>query len=278
MKLQFAEEILRNRHSQKSILPPKEKAYQFVNDLLELLFPQFCGEFQYFEPEQIAGKMSLIERDLRTTLKHQQESFSEKIETITGKFFEKLPEIYHKLWLDAKAIHEGDPASESIDEVIAAYPGFFAIYSYRIAHEFYTQGVPIFPRILSEYAHFRTGIDIHPGARIGDSFFVDHGTGIVVGETTDIGKNVKLYQGVTLGALSVDKKYQHTKRHPTIEDNVIIYSSATILGGTTTVGHHTIIGGNVWLTESVPAYSIVYQKNEIRVRQKQDDSVINFSI
>ncbi len=278
-KKQFAEEILKNRHAQKSILPSKEKVHQFADDLLELLFPHFCGEYEYFVPAEIEGKLSLLERDLKLILRSQQPDIPKSVDQVTAIFFAKLPEIYRKLWLDAQAIHEGDPASESIDEVISAYPGFFAIYNYRIAHEFYVEGVPIFPRILTEYAHHRTGIDIHPGAIIGKSFFIDHGTGIVVGETAEIGDHVKLYQGVTLGALSVSKKHQKKKRHPTIEDHVVIYSNATILGGQTVIGHHSIIGGNVWLTESVPPYSIVYHKSEIKVRsQKKDESVINFSI
>jgi serine O-acetyltransferase len=182
------------------------------------------------------------------------------------EFFERLPGIHERLLRDADAIYQGDPAAESVDEVISAYPGFFAIAIYRVAHEFYDLGVPIFPRILSEYAHFRTGIDIHPGARIGCPFFIDHGTGVVVGETTVIGDGVKLYQGVTLGALAVSKDLSSTKRHPTIEDNVVIYSNATILGGKTTVGHDAVIGGNVWLTDSVNPYSIVYHKSEVKVR------------
>ena len=181
--------------------------------------------------------------------------------------------------MDARAIHEGDPASESVNEVISAYPGFFAIYTYRIAHEFYLNGIPIFPRMLSEYAHFRTGIDIHPGATIGDSFFIDHGTGVVVGETTIIGNNVKIYQGVTLGALSVQKNLARQKRHPTIEDSVIIYSNATILGANATIGHDSVIGGNVWLTDSVAPLSIVYNKSDIKVRSKNSvNEPINFTI
>ena len=163
-------------------------------------------------------------------------------------------------------------AAESVDEVISAYPGFRAIAIYRIAHEFYRMGVPLFPRILTESAHQRTGIDIHPGATIGRSFFIDHGTGIVVGETTTIGDSVKIYQGVTLGALSVDKTLASSKRHPTIEDNVVIYSNATILGGTTVIGHDSVIGGNVWLTESVPPYSVVYHKSEVHVRSTREES------
>jgi serine O-acetyltransferase len=275
----FSEELLQIRHSHTSVYPSKQNVQKFADDLIELLFPHYCGECEYFVASEIRGKFDLLQRDLRKILKRQQPAQSKKMEEVATTFFEKIPEIYHKLSLDAVAIHAGDPASESVDEVISAYPGFFAIYTYRIAHEFYVMGIPVFPRMLTEYAHFRTGIDIHPGATIGNSFFIDHGTGIVVGETTIIGENVKLYQGVTLGALSVNKKKRQVKRHPTIEDNVIIYSNATILGGETVIGHDSVIGGNVWLTKSVQPYSIVYQKSEIDVRTKNNISEpINFSI
>jgi len=268
----FAVELLNKRNSRRVVFPPKRKVELFLDDLIELLFPHFCGECEYFTPEEIIGKFSLLERDLRKILKLQQPDRIKQIEPITKRFFTRIPELYRKLSLDAQAIHEGDPASESLDEVISAYPGFFAIYTYRIAHEFYLAGIPVFPRMLTEYAHFRTGIDIHPGARIGEAFFIDHGTGVVIGETTVIGNQVKIYQGVSLGALSVSKNLSKIKRHPTIEDNVVIYSNATILGGGTVVGHDSIIGGNVWLTESVEPYSIVYHKSEIKVRQKKRQS------
>jgi serine O-acetyltransferase len=267
MKDNFAEKILKKRRSHLAVFPSKEDSAKFLNDLIEVLFPHFSKECQYFVPSEIKGKLALIERDLKKILLTLQDNISLKVDKITVQFFHGiLPQIYDKLWLDAKAIYNGDPASESIDEVISAYPGFYAIYIYRIAHEFYKFEIPIFPRILSEHAHHRTGIDIHPGAEIDESFFIDHGTGIVIGETTIIGKNVKVYQGVTLGALSVAKSMAKTKRHPTIERNVILYSNATILGGETVIGHDSIIGGNVWLTESVPPYSMVYNTSEVQVR------------
>jgi len=174
--------------------------------------------------------------------------------------------IYDLLLDDAQAINDGDPAAKSRDQVIRTYPGFLAIACYRIGHAFCQIGVPLLPRILTEYAHSRTGIDIHPRATIGTQFCIDHGTGIVIGETTIIGNNVKIYQGVTLGALSVKKEMAKIKRHPTIEDNVIIYAGATILGGNTIIGKNSIIGGNVWLTESIPPNSRVYHKSQIEVR------------
>jgi len=279
MLSEFSNELLKDRHSYSAILPPKQKVQYFLEELIELLFPHFCGEYEYFTAEEIQGKFALLERDLKKMLKLQLPEKGNEIAEISNHFFKQIPFIYSKLLTDARAIYEGDPASESVHEVISAYPGFFAIYTYRVAHEFYLKRVPILPRMLSEYAHFRTGIDIHPGASIGESFFIDHGTGVVVGETTTIGDNVKLYQGVTLGALSVDKSLSQKKRHPTIEDNVIIYSNATILGGDAIIGHDSVIGGNVWLTESVPPFSIVYHKSDLRVRSKNiTNEPINFTI
>ncbi|MBS1705603.1 MAG: serine acetyltransferase [Armatimonadetes bacterium] len=171
---------------------------------------------------------------------------------------------------DAQAILDSDPAAENLDEVIFAYPGFFANAVYRIAHVFHEAGVEIFPRLLTEFGHHRTGIDIHPGAKIGRRFVIDHGTGVVIGATTVIGDDVKIYQGVTLGAMSVSKDLAAVKRHPTIEDSVVIYSNATILGGQTVVGSNSVIGGNVWLTESVPANSVVTRRSEVKVRSPHD--------
>ena len=173
----------------------------------------------------------------------------------TAVFFENLPDIYNTLLKDAEAILKFDPAAESVEEVIVAYPGFFAIAVYRFSNQLWKQEIGILPRLLTEYAHSKTGVDIHPGAAIGESFFIDHGTGIVIGETTVIGKNVKIYQGVTIGALSVSREKATGKRHPTIEDNVIIYSGATILGGETIIGKNSVIGGNVWITKRcLPMY------------------------
>jgi len=196
-----------------------------------------------------------------------------------AKLFSKLPQIKEVLLKDARFILESDPAAKSLEEVIAVYPGFFAIYCYRLAHFINQLSVPLLPRMITEYAHKITGIDIHPGAEIGTPFSIDHGTGIVIGETTIIGNYVKLYQGVTLGALSVDKSKALSKRHPTICDNVILYAGSTILGGETVVGRNSIIGGNVWLTESVAPNSIVYHKSEIIVRdQNKLQDPINFVI
>lgn len=178
----------------------------------------------------------------------------------------KLPGILKKLNLDAEATVNCDPASLSIEEVYMAYPGFYAIAIYRLAHELYVEGFPLVPRLMTEYAHRQTGVDINPGAQIGDSFHIDHGTGVVIGETAIIKNHVKIYQGVTLGGLFVAKKLQKTKRHPTIENNVTIYANATILGGDTIIGENTIIGGNAWLTKSVPPNSTVFHTPEIKIK------------
>jgi serine O-acetyltransferase len=264
----FASELLKIRKSHVRILPVKNEAKKFVDDLMKLLFPHFT-EHVYYSPEEIESKLLLLRRNLKNILLSLSIEAS-RIDIIASDFFEKIPEINRKLWADAEAIYKGDPAAESVDEVILAYPGFFAITIYRFAHELYELNVPILPRIMTEYAHQVAGIDIHPGAKIGESFCIDHGTGIVIGETTNIGNNVKIYQGVTLGALSVEKKLANSKRHPTIEDDVVIYSQAVILGGNTVIGHNSVIGGNAWITSSVPAYSVVYHKSEVKVRNNEN--------
>lgn len=199
----------------------------------------------------------------------------ENANEITIKLLKELPSIREALQLDIKAAYYGDPAAKSEEEIVLSYPSIETLSVYRIAHFLYEHKVPVLPRIMSEYAHQRTGIDIHPGAKIGHSFFIDHGTGVVIGETCTIGNNVKIYQGVTLGAKSFPldeygNPIKNIKRHPDIEDNVIIYAGATILGGKTRIGHDSVIGGNVWLTESVPPYSNVYNVSPSPlIRQKK---------
>ncbi len=188
----------------------------------------------------------------------------EKGHVLALEFIKTLPELEALLATDVQAALEGDPAAKGIDEIIFSYPGIHAITVYRVAHELYKLRIPVIPRIMTEYAHSLTGIDIHPGATIGRSFFIDHGTGVVIGETTEIGNRVRIYQGVTLGALSLPRdagdRYRNKKRHPTIEDDVIIYSNTTILGGDTVIGARSVIGGNIWLTESVPPDTKVLMK------------------
>jgi serine O-acetyltransferase len=256
----------------------KVQSVDFLTGLIDFLFPHFTSKV-YFSEEDVIAKMQLLKRDLIQLIKLLNGQAPENIPELAKSFIHKLPEITRMLWDDAEAIFKGDPAAENIDEVILAYPGFRAILIYRIAHELYQLKIPIIPRILTEYAHEKTGIDIHPGAKIGSHFFIDHGTGIVIGETTIIGNNVKLYQGVTLGALSVDKALAQTKRHPTIENDVIIYSQAVILGGDTTIGRNSIIGGNAWITQSIAPDSIVYNKSEVRVKSSQEfEKTIDFII
>ena len=192
---------------------------------------------------------------------------------IVDDFVAALPEVRRLVETDVQAAYDGDPAATSRMEVVMAYPGLYAVTIHRLAHVLYKLKVPIVPRVMSELAHSKTGIDIHPGATIGERFFIDHGTGVVIGETTVIGRNVRLYQGVTLGGLSFDKDstgalVKGLKRHPNIEDNVVIYANATILGGNTTIGHDSEIGGNVWIKESVPPYSRVYNKPPAPVIKK----------
>jgi serine O-acetyltransferase len=204
---------------------------------------------------------------------------TKKKEEVAQQFNNNLKKVKKILLRDAGFILESDPAATRLIEVIAIYPGFYAIFCYRVANSLARLSIPLLPRMITEYAHRVTGIDIHPLATIGSPFSIDHGTGIVIGETTIIGNHVKLYQGVTLGALSVDKKKASKKRHPTIEDNVILYAGSTILGGETVVGRNSIIGGNVWLTESIAPFSVVYHKSEIIVRNhKTYQEPINFII
>jgi serine O-acetyltransferase len=247
----------------------KTRVTTWIRSLLDTLFPQ-TAERSYSTAGEVRDALDRSAAELRSILRPLEDQVEDPAE-ISRAFFQSLPEIHRQLMLDAAAIERGDPAAESVDEVILAYPGFGAIAVHRIAHRLHELGVPLIPRMLSEWAHERTGIDIHPGALVGHPFVIDHGTGIVIGETAEIGNNVKLYQGVTLGALSVNKNLASTKRHPTIESDVVIYANATILGGETVIGRGSVIGGNVWITSSVPPDSIVYQRSEVHVRQGRDE-------
>lgn len=253
-------------------IPQSQLAENFAEQCIEYLFPLYAKFYDCPYTEE--GCLYNIESQLNKILIPIRSSLDSDVKTISREFIESFPDIYLKLVKDAKAIHAFDPASESLGEIIVSYPGFYAITMYRISHRLLELGVPVLPKLLSEFAHSKTGIDINPGAIIGESFFIDHGTGVVIGETCEIKNNVKLYQGVTLGALSVSKDMANTKRHPTVEDNVTIYSNATILGGETVIGKNSIIGGNVWLTHSVDSNSVVYNKSEITIKtsknQEQD--------
>lgn len=276
---EFIRRLFKLREPPASALPDKGEVESFAGELLAILFPHFAKKALYAR-EDLEVEYELLKRNLYHILRPLEGGLPDHSRKHVDRFFAAIPELHDLLLLDARAITEGDPAATNIDEVILTYPGFFAIAIYRIAHEFWQAEVPFFPRVLTEYAHRLTGIDIHPGATIGRSFCIDHGTGIVIGETTSIGDNVKIYQGVTLGALSVRKDMAHRKRHPTIEDRCVIYSGATILGGETTIGHDSIIGGNVWVTTPVPPFSVVYHTSEVRVRALDDSGFgeINFVI
>jgi serine O-acetyltransferase len=256
----------------QNITIPNQKAVEaIIKSVFKLLFPNA----HRFTSTEIGSSG----KDLQNQILNILSGLTDKKEEVTQQFFENLKEIKKTLNKDADFILESDPAATQLIEVIAIYPGFLAILCYRIANSFAKLSIPLFPRMITEYAHKVTGIDIHPNAAIGSPFSIDHGTGIVIGETTRIGNNVKLYQGVTLGALSVDKSKASKKRHPTIEDNVVLYAGCTILGGQTVVGRNSIIGGNVWLTESVAPFSVVYHKSEIIVRNQNGfQEPINFII
>ena len=228
-----------------------------------MLFPERSSK-KLLTVDAVKASFRLLENELFDLIVSSKACAECDHSYIVADFFETLPEVYQVMMTDAQAILEGDPAAQSLHEVIRTYPGFLATCIYRIAHQLWSNRLPLIPRILTEYAHERTGIDIHPGAQIGKYLQIDHGTGLVIGETCIIGDHVKLYQGVTLGALSVDKVLAGTQRHPIIEDHVIIYAGATILGGETRIGHHSVIGGNVWLTSSVEPYTTVYHEPNIR--------------
>jgi len=255
-------------------LPSRQRIIDILHTLRSLLFPGYYEHepvdetsLLYLTGERVAQVRKSLAEEIYKSLCHdcrlqntceQISKCEEKAKIITDSLLHSLPQIRAQLFLDVQAALDGDPAAKSAAEVIVAYPGLVAISTHRLAHFLYQHGVPLLPRIMSEYIHHQTGIDIHPGATIGNSFFIDHGTGVVIGETTVIGDHVKIYQGVTLGALSVKKGLAREKRHPTIEDRVTIYAGATILGGETVIGHDSVIGGNVWLTQSVPPFSRVY--------------------
>jgi serine O-acetyltransferase len=238
----------------------------FFDSMLGILFPSLCS-VTFENEESFSAHITKIRSQLTEIIRYSQVHNGQEPNQLADKFFQQLNFVYDYLLEDAVAMFESDPAAKSTEEVIHTYPGFYAIAAYRIAHALHLLSLQSVPRIITEYAHGKTGIDIHPGASIGRHFSIDHGTGVVIGETTIIGTHVKLYQGVTLGALSVDKKDATRKRHPTLEDRVIVYAGATILGGQTTIGHDSIIGGNVWLTNSVPANSKIYYQ----AKTEQDD-------
>lgn len=250
-------------HDRTRQIPAPSLVCNWLDGLLGMLFPEFSNH-RYQNQREFEHHYRSLQLELLKIMDTLDEETAASAEELEQAFMAEVPRVHDLLLRDAAAIFSGDPAAVSVKEVIRTYPGFYAIAVYRLAHEFLRLGLPLIPRILTEHAHGKTGIDIHPAAEIGESFCIDHGTGVVIGETCTIGNHVKIYQGVTLGALSVNKDLARTKRHPTIEDNVVIYAGATILGGETTIGHDSVIGGSVWLTKSVAPFSRVYYEGFVR--------------
>lgn len=261
----FLKQLADERRAIGPVRPVRALAEDFALGALELLFPQFVSS-----RTRVTTDVADSAVQLRTVLLETLGPLVTGPTTVVNAFFDALPAIHAKLVNDVSAIFACDPAAKSEEEVIVAYPGFLAIAVHRMAHKLYELDVPMVPRLLSEWAHRETGIDIHPGAQIGESFAIDHGTGIVIGETTVIGARVRVYQGVTLGALAVNKRLANRKRHPTIGDDVVLYANATILGGNTEVGDGSVIGGNVWLTSSVPPRSVVQFTSTVGQRPLDD--------
>jgi serine O-acetyltransferase len=287
-------------------LPNYDEIVSCIEDLKEVLYPGYrrreglhIGNVMYHVGDLVDGLHDKLTRQIARALQHDarvngtskdcvdQVDYEAKGQAMAIAFLERIPYLRELLATDARAAYDGDPACRSIDEVVFCYPGLEAITVHRISHELRKLGVPFIPRMMSEWAHKQTGIDIHPGATIGESFFIDHGTGVVIGETCEIGNKVKIYQGVTLGALSFATDDEGNlvrghKRHPTIEDRVVIYANATVLGGRTVVGHDSVIGSSVWLTQSVEPYTtVIMEKPKLRIRAELPDDMkpeLNYQI
>ncbi len=270
-------------------LPNAMAVVDCLEDLKEIIFPGYrrrqnlhMGNVSYYIGDLVDKLHDELTQQIARALRHAEDMHKRCTEGVDFealgqqqaiRFLESLPELRKVIALDVQAAYDGDPAASGLDEIIFCYPGVEAVTVHRLAHQLHAQGVPLIPRIMSEWSHSKTGIDIHPGAKIGPSFFIDHGTGVVIGATTDIAPHVKIYQGVTLGALSFDKDEEGnlvrgTKRHPTIEEGVVIYANATILGGDTVIGNHSVIGASVSLTKSIPPNTVVtIEKPSLRFRE-----------
>jgi serine O-acetyltransferase len=279
-------------------LPNRDAVFDTVCDLLDILYPGYVrrqnlhlGNVEYHVGDVIDRLHDTLTQQIARALRHEfaadepEIDFEALAQHLAIDMLRRLPALRHTLEEDVQAAFLGDPAAKSYHEIIFCYPGLEAITVYRLAHELLLLGVPLIPRMMTEFAHSKTGIDIHPGARLGPGVFIDHGTGVVIGETCDIGRNVKLYQGVTLGALSFPRDeagniIRGMKRHPTLENDVVVYANATILGGDTTIGHHAVIGSSVWLTQSVAPFTVVsLEKPSLRIRGAvTDNSAPNFQI
>ncbi|HVW94837.1 MAG TPA: serine O-acetyltransferase EpsC [Mucilaginibacter sp.] len=266
---QFYSQIF-EKHRHADAVASNDEIAGWALQVIRLMFPEQSKQ-EFARVEELKSVFRKLQDELCLIMQATKACEGCNNERLAESVFKQLPDLYRMLNTDIQSIFEGDPAARTEFEVIRTYPGFFAISFYRLAHCLHQQNIPLIPRILTEYAHSKTGIDIHPAAQIGEHFHIDHGTGIVIGESCVIERHVKLYQGVTLGALSVAKSMAFTKRHPTVEDHVVIYSGATILGGETVIGHHSTIGGNVWLTHSVKPNSTVYHKPALVVLNKNKD-------
>ncbi len=285
----------RIQHIDRVYLPARSHIVQLTNDLLELIFPGFIGR-QHLTKHNVAFHVGDLLPRISETLfsqiqmclcytaeakdaSHRVPVCEDQAKTLSLKFLESLPDIREQISGDVQAAYDGDPAALNTDEVILAYPGALAITVHRMAHMLYEIDVPLMPRIMSEWTHAQTGIDIHPGAKIGRNFFIDHGTGVVIGETAEIGDGVKIYQGVTLGALSFPRDergrvIRKVKRHPTVCDNVTIYANAIVLGGETVLGENSVIGGSVFVTSSVPPNSVVtFKPPELRLKENKETNL-----
>lgn len=267
MTASFARTVIAAREAHPFAAHLRERAEVLVRQSLQLLFPHF-GAAPTCDGQAVNAELVSLHRLTEETVASVMPV--EAAPQIAERYLRALANVREALLEDAEALASGDPAANGADEVILAYPGFLATAVHRLAHVLYTEAVPLVPRLMSEWAHRETGIDIHPGAKIGHGFAIDHGTGVVIGETTNIGDRVRVYQGVTLGALAVHKRLAASKRHPTIGNDVVIYANATILGGETFVGDGTVIGGNVWLTHSVPARSRVQFESTVHARSSDD--------
>ncbi len=264
---EFIDVLYRTHKAEWEATPSNYQCIGWLNELIEFLFPDnHLNKLSSYE-----GRLKKNQIDLENILLSYLDPGAIDIEKSVTDFYQSLETIYNNLREDAARIFENDPAATSVHEVIVSYPGFYAIAVYRIANKLNRLKIPILPRILGEHAHGKTGVDIHPGATIGVPFMIDHGTGIVIGATSVIGNNVCIYQGVTLGASQVNKELSAVKRHPTVEDNVIIYARSTILGGHTIIGHNSIIGGSVFLTKSVAPFSNVFNTHQLRIDLRQPE-------
>ncbi|QEC76422.1 serine O-acetyltransferase [Mucilaginibacter ginsenosidivorax] len=262
----FIKTLYETHKAEWEATPKIRQCVGWLSDLFEFLFPNnHANKLSIY-----GGHLKKNQIDLENILLSYLDPKDIDIEEAVILFYDSLNEVYQDLRKDASMIYEKDPAATSVHEVIVSYPGFYAIAVYRIAHQLTRLGIPILPRILSEHAHGKTGVDIHPKAQIDTPFCIDHGTGIVIGATSTIGKNVTIYQGVTLGAAQVSKELSETKRHPTVEDNVVIYARSTILGGRTVIGHNSVIGGSVFLTKSVQPFSHVFNTHQLRIEVKEN--------